>query len=103
MDSSLTKSSEDKADSISANWVCIPCSAFKTFSRLDCKTPNIMEEDVPATLLVDLKPVPTKEENLSGVASARADASRNGKWLVDARMRSCSTASSKVAFAPKAS
>ena len=62
-----------------------------------------MEEDVPATRLVDLKPVPTKEAKSLGVASASAEASKNGRWLVEARMRSCSTASSMVAFAPNAS
>ena len=79
MDSSFTKSSEDKADSIYANSFCNPCNAFNTFSRLDCKTPNIMEDEVPATRLVDLNPVPTNAAKLLGVVSDSADASRNGR------------------------
>ena len=47
-----------------------------------------MEEDVPASRLVDLKPGPTKGATSSGVARANADEIRNGRWLVEARMRS---------------
>ena len=62
-----------------------------------------MEEDVPANLLVDLKPGPTNDETSCGVASASAEDIKNGKWLVEARIRSCSAASRIVAFAPTAS
>ena len=79
MASSFLKSPEDKADSISASWCCSSCKTFKTFSQLVCNTPNIIEGDVPASLLVDLKPGPMKDETSSEVARARADESKNGK------------------------
>jgi len=38
-----------------------------------------MEDEVPASLLVDLKPVPTNGATSPGVESANADESKNGK------------------------
>ena len=84
-----------------------PVPAILTLlEQLPTLTPNpciIMDDDVPANLLVDLKPGPTKGVTSSGVVSASADEIKNGKWLVDARMRSCSTALSILPFAPRAS
>ena len=79
MHSSFEKSFDTNTDSISANLFCNPCNAFKTFPWFDCKTPNIIDDDVPANLLVDLNPGPTNEVTSSGVARTNADEIRNGR------------------------
>src|SRR5678816_4585330 len=73
MDSSFLKSISEIADSIPESSACRRCRAVNTFSRLDCSTPSIIEEDVPANRLVDRNPGPTKELNCLLYTSDAAD------------------------------
>src|SRR5215216_4148160 len=73
---------------------------FMIFSRFDFNTPIIIWEGVPAKRLVERKPEPMRGANSENVERASAEEIRKGKWLVDARIRSWSSAFISMEVAP---